>query len=555
MIRNTGMVLTLLVFSMQLHAADSRNIYTQPDIPSQEALDRLNMKMVWRAFSPMEGRRDGYHDIQILDNHVVAQTRSGTVVLFHGSTGETLWKTNFGKPYQVVHNLAFNDKFIFAVNENDLYALHRKDGAIAWRASLAISLTAAPSADNVHVYLCGLNRRIYCYALPKFGNDNQFVGYEKTDRLGKLKVQTVAEIAETEFDPGSAGIFLGKGTRTQGQQPLLIWEFPTQINMIYPPLVTEEQVAVVGQKGDLITLDKFSESRMTTRLTHQPYATDGPVISTPEIKEHVAYIGSTDSALHAYDLKLGKLRWRFTVGSTITQRAFVTPNEVFISGERTGLSKVSNDFGDPMWSIPNRGRFSNYQEKSERVISANPKFVYTLDKSGRMVILDRNTGIALTTWDIHDFVFPVTNRTHDRVFLAANNGLIVCLRDRDYPNPVFHFEPKQTPQAGAEVNPKTPVDEMLLKALEMPIMEPAAEEKPLKEVLAAISQKYMIAFELSPKGFGDQKLEEVEAKPVKTPAAENKPLKEWLAEILIQAQIEFMPIDKKILLYQAKMEK
>jgi len=73
--------------------------------------------------------------------------------------------------------------------------------------------------------------------------------------------------------------------------------------------------------------------------------------------------------------------------------------------------------------------------------------------------------------------------------------------------------------------------------------------------LAAISQKYMIAFELSPKGFGEQKLEEVEAKPVKTPAAENKPLKDWLAEILIQAQIEFMPIDKKILLYQAKMEK
>ena len=114
--RTFYLTLILFICGYTAEAADNLRVFSQPEIPSQEVLDRLNLKMMWRAFSPMEGKRDGYHDIQISENQVIAQTRSGTIVVFNSETGEVIWKSHFGKPYQVFYNLAFNDKFVFAVN-------------------------------------------------------------------------------------------------------------------------------------------------------------------------------------------------------------------------------------------------------------------------------------------------------------------------------------------------------------------------------------------------------------------------------------------------------
>lgn len=552
MIRITAIFVLTIALANQSQGADPKKIYTQPDVPSQDALDRLNMKMVWRTFSPMEGRRDGYHDIQIMDNYVLAQTRSGTVILFHGTTGETLWKTNFGKPYQVVHNLAFNDKFIFAINENDIYALFRSDGSIAWRSSFTIAITATPSADNIHIFLCGSDNRVYCYALPMFGPNRQFIGYEKSDRLGKLRLQTVKEIEESESGVDGGGLFVSKiQARTMGPQPLPTWVYKTRLKLDFPPLVTDDIVGLIGQKGEMITLSKFSEIKNTTTETNTGYATDGLIIATPEVSNNLAFIASLDSCLHAYDLQKGKLAWRYTIGSAITHRPFITQDEVFVSGERNGLAKVATASGEPMWAIPSQGRLSPTQEKSDRVIAVNPKFVYSMDKSGRMVILDRNTGTALTTWDVHDFVFPVTNRSNDRIFLAANNGLLVCLRDKDYPSPVLHFPTMQVEPVSPDAA-KGPVTESLSKALETPITEADGGEKPLKEALDIISKKYMINFEISKKAFLDGKIEGIEDRPVKLTAIDNKPLNEWLKEILGQIQVSFQPVGDKVLLFPAK---
>ncbi|MCY2942297.1 MAG: PQQ-binding-like beta-propeller repeat protein [Planctomycetota bacterium] len=153
--RTFYLTLILFICGYTAEAADNLRVFSQPEIPSQEVLDRLNLKMMWRAFSPMEGKRDGYHDIQISENQVIAQTRSGTVIVFNSETGEVVWKSHFGKPYQVFYNIAFNDKFVFAVNENDLYALDRRNGNIVWQSSFGISISAPPTVDKHHLYLSG----------------------------------------------------------------------------------------------------------------------------------------------------------------------------------------------------------------------------------------------------------------------------------------------------------------------------------------------------------------------------------------------------------------
>src|SRR4051812_1704336 len=49
----------LLLLGSSLPAQTSRDkIYSRPEIPSKEALDRLNLHLAWRAYVPTEGGRD-----------------------------------------------------------------------------------------------------------------------------------------------------------------------------------------------------------------------------------------------------------------------------------------------------------------------------------------------------------------------------------------------------------------------------------------------------------------------------------------------------------------
>src|SRR5205814_10178618 len=71
------------------------------------------------------------------------------------------------------------------------------------------------------------------------------------------------------------------------------------------------------------------------------------------------------------------------------------------------------------------------------VAAVNQEFAYLRDRQGRLHVFDArrptdpNTrrSAPLAGIELGEFNVPVTNMATDRVYLAADNGLIVCLRD------------------------------------------------------------------------------------------------------------------------------
>jgi len=51
---------------------------------------------------------------------------------------------------------------------------------------------------------------------------------------------------------------------------------------------------------------------------------------------------------------------------------------------------------------------------------------------------------ATSRYDIRDFVFPVVNGATDRIYLASNNGLIVCLHDKDYAQALLYHKKRRS---------------------------------------------------------------------------------------------------------------
>src|SRR5256885_14792322 len=68
-------------------AADERSrLHTRPQVPSAEALERLNLVIGWQAYIPVENQKDGIYTVQVLEKELLIQTRSGLILNLDAET-------------------------------------------------------------------------------------------------------------------------------------------------------------------------------------------------------------------------------------------------------------------------------------------------------------------------------------------------------------------------------------------------------------------------------------------------------------------------------------
>src|SRR5262249_29601825 len=93
--RMNKLLATLVVVLLPAASVSAQSLartYPRPCTPPQEVLDRINLKMDWRVYIPMDGVRDGFLSIQLLGDQILVQTRSGGVALLDAATGATIWR-------------------------------------------------------------------------------------------------------------------------------------------------------------------------------------------------------------------------------------------------------------------------------------------------------------------------------------------------------------------------------------------------------------------------------------------------------------------------------
>src|SRR5438128_6587354 len=97
-------LIALVVLLLAPAVAISQNfkqVYAAPGVPSREDLGRLNLKLAWRVYLPLDRRRDGIFSVQLADDQVLVQTRSGAIVALNAADGSTLWRAPLDVPYRV----------------------------------------------------------------------------------------------------------------------------------------------------------------------------------------------------------------------------------------------------------------------------------------------------------------------------------------------------------------------------------------------------------------------------------------------------------------------
>jgi hypothetical protein len=122
------------------------------------------------------------------------------------------------------------------------------------------------------------------------------------------------------------------------------------------------------------------------------------------------------------------------------QQPAVNDRDVYIAPERIGMRLVDRGSGREVWTNRDATRF----------LAVNDKYVYAMDKWGKFFVLDGQRGSTLAKYDLTDWAIAVANEWTDRVYLAANDGQIICLRNRDLSTPLV----MKTPEVVKKLEPK-----------------------------------------------------------------------------------------------------
>ena len=262
----------LLLVPAATCAQNFNRVYTSPALPSREALDQLNLKLAWRTYLPTDGRQDGVFSVQLADDQVLVQTRSGSIVALNPRDGSTLWRAYLDVPYRVNTVLGWNAHLIFATRATTLFAVDRATGQVAWSFPLPGGPTAAAAADDERVFITLGTGRLFAYEIPQAAKKLASVQAEKelleeekirlADAATKIKL--AAEIEEQrQREPYSIlGIrarrnasiaknfeVTGMERHGFGPQPRYLWEFKALSRLEQTPLLTDEHIVVPGQNG------------------------------------------------------------------------------------------------------------------------------------------------------------------------------------------------------------------------------------------------------------------------------------------------------------------
>jgi outer membrane protein assembly factor BamB len=425
-----GLLFALLCLPIIAGAQEDRTrLYTRPFVPSPQALDRLDLQLAWQVNLPTGGRRDGLLSVHPLGDQVLVQMRSGAVAALNAETGAMEWSTIVGNGYQVAQPLAFNSRSVFAIRGPRCFALDRKTGRLKWELELPALVTAAPAADEQHLFLCMISDRLHVYDLPGYGGARETgkpigtpppnsdaakfaQGYYGSETFRGRGVSSVTPYTGSiTFNPRAEGV----------HTPRFAWDVESGTRVMQAPLISQTLVTLAGAGPNL-----YPSSRLAPQQA-KPYMLDADI--TAPIAQHgdVAYVATRDSALSALDLQGPRVLWRRTLGDgRIDSRPSVTDTDVYAVTDRDGLFRILRNLGRVVWSNPAAARF----------LSANAKTVFAADRLDRLMLLDRERGTLLGMLDTSAYHVPVSNELTDRAFLASNDGLLLCLRDRGYRTPM-----------------------------------------------------------------------------------------------------------------------
>ncbi len=362
-------------------------------LPSQRMLDRYGLELAWWSQAVMKPSRDRVRYVTIDEENVYVQATSGVVTAFDNETGRRLWARQLGPRDAPSYAAASNKDDVMVVAGMTLFSVEKFRGGIKWQVRLPKQPSTSPAVDDQNVYVGSLDGSIYAINLRK-----------------------IRELYNEDLLPQYAG-------------EAVRWRYKTAKEVTTPAITDGLVVNFASRDGSL-----YSISAGERQLRWQ-FETDKPVSAPMARAKDSVILASEDFRVYRVANQSGRVNWDFVSGYPVRRSPRVIGEQVFLFPERGGMFCLSVDTGVELWWRP----------KIVDFVGATRTRVFTSDRIGNVVILSRKDGALIGALPLRQFSARPGNDRTDRIYLATQSGLVICIRTIGQEFPIFHMFPEQLP--------------------------------------------------------------------------------------------------------------
>lgn len=170
-------------------------------------------------------------------------------------------------------------------------------------------------------------------------------------------------------------------------------------------------------------------------------------------------MASEDNTLFALNLFNGRVEWEFTSGLPIRKTPWAVVNDLYVLPDRGGMYCLNPATSERRWWKP---EISNFIAMTGSTVAAS-------DDEGNLVMVTRDKGETIGSLSLRRFTVRTGNDRTDRIYMATESGLVICLRQIGHTYPVYHRYPDRLPLL-PEIEPEEGSETV-------PAEEPQAEEQ------------------------------------------------------------------------------
>jgi eukaryotic-like serine/threonine-protein kinase len=335
------------------------------DFIPAEPLHAAGLVKYWQLQVPLT-RDQQLQDVYLVDDALYLGTQDGYVYAVDAPTGAIRWLQPVTRSgYHLRRPCHAGDNVIFST-PTDVQVYERRSGDPVNRHDLDFPAGTAPVADGKHIFLGGLDRRLYALELK-----SQYLDW---------RVVT--------SDPISSNLVL------------------------YGPTVF-----CANDRGHVYACTAADKKFVWQTAAY------GSVTAPLVADERGVFVASRDFSLYLLDLNFGNVRWRARFAGPLYDAPVLTPDLIFQYTPTDGVVAVE---AEPVAVIDERIRWRVPNGRSALTVHEGTAYILLAD--GAIAAVDAKSGQTTTTVPAAGFTLAMPAPASSTVFVAAHDGRVFCAR-------------------------------------------------------------------------------------------------------------------------------
>lgn len=419
------------------------------------AAERAGLEVEWRVTLPIDHTQGGIEHVVFGDGLVIVQAGDGGVHAIQ--TGpvtpdgrcnpQVIWSTHLGSPGQPIVTASIGTDVILVPRGNELYAIERSTGQPRWQQHLHHSPIAAPAVVGGWVYQPEGSATVLRVPTNPWRNTGVRGAAGAAGRTAAgVRAGGASDAARTgRGKPASKLTSAEKRARMQDTESLEPLHLGAGGVIERDTIPFADGLLWTTRDGTIVSLQQGDRGWIREEFSLDspqagPLATRGDAIFATTTARDLARIDSLDAGAEL------RVAWRVLLdGQPEEDGPIVAGDRVIVSLGEDGLRCYSTETGDLLWANRCPGR----------ILAVTGERIWVEDRTSHLSSFDLATGKPLAQYCFGPFTHLVANRSTDRLVLATDSGMIVCLKEKGAAAPRNWVNVTPLPEPEAEAAPRT----------------------------------------------------------------------------------------------------